>query len=137
MNEEELQNKYMELQLAEQQFQQLHHQLESLNQQALDLQKLEVNLDDLKKVKKNSKMLSSLGQGIFFESELKNKDELIVNVGANIMVKKSIADSKKLISKQVKEIENIKENVETQLQNLTLHTTNLQEELQKAIQDKK
>ena len=134
MNEQEAQQKYIELQLLEQQVNQLQHQFSLLEQQSIELKSLSENIEEIKNIKINTRTFSSLGNGIFLESELKDNKELLVNVGANVIVKKSIEDTKKIITNQTLEIDKLKAQIEEQLQKLTIHSIDLQEELSKLNQ---
>src|SRR3989344_2881752 len=103
---EETQKKYMELQLLDQHIKQLQQQLMTVNQQIVELKRVDDDLSEFEKVKENSNMFFALGPGIFAEGVISSKD-LLLNVGSNVLVKKPVIDTKKLINVQVAELEGL------------------------------
>ena len=125
---EETQKKYLELQMMDQQIKQLQQQLMAVNQQIVELKRVDDDLNEFENVKKDSKMFFSLGPGIFAEGTITNKD-LLLNVGSNVMVKKPILDTKKIISMQIDELEGIVHKIQDDLGTVDLRGHELQEEL--------
>ncbi|MDD5253616.1 MAG: prefoldin subunit alpha [Candidatus Nanoarchaeia archaeon] len=104
MNEEGL----LDLQTLSYQIQQLQEQLQIIENQFTELSILSSALDEVKESKgKNS--LIPLGPGIFAEAELKDTDKVLVNVGSEIMVRKTIQEAKELIEKQIEETRSLAE----------------------------
>lgn len=133
---EESQKKYMELQFLDQQIKQLQQQLMGVNQQVMELKKIDDDLTEFEKVKEDSKMFFALGPGIFAEGTLTNKD-LLLNVGSSVLVKKPIMETKKLISIQVQELENILVKMQDDLQVAGLRGQELQQDIMAINQDTK
>src|SRR3989344_8088305 len=125
---EESQKRYVELQLLDQQIKQLQQQLMAINQQIVELKNIDEDLGEFENVKKDSKMFFSLGPGIFAEGVITNKD-LLLNVGSNVMVKKAIPDTKKIIGLQIDELTGLITNIQSDIQNVGLRGHELQEEL--------
>ena len=71
-----LQQKYLELQTLNQQTQQLHQQSRVLEQQKKELLELSQSLDELDKVKSDSKMYAPLGGGLYVEGVIKNTKKI-------------------------------------------------------------
>ena len=134
MNEEErgLQQRYMELQLLDQQIKQTQQQLGLLEQQIAELAGLEENLDEIEKVKTDSEIFAPLGQGVFIKASIKDNKEVLMNVGPNIHVKKKIPEAIEVIKAQKEELQNITKQIENSLQQAGLQEMLLQEELQKS-----
>jgi prefoldin alpha subunit len=128
-----LQQKYLELQLIDQQAKQLQKQLQSLDEQLLELLSLQQSLDELKEMKIGTQILVPVGNGIFTKADLKDNKELIVNVGANTTVKKSIADTKNMLKNQEEEINNLKEKLTKELEKVVLTAQDLETNLNNLI----
>ncbi|MFH1249064.1 MAG: hypothetical protein V1660_02840 [archaeon] len=94
------QEKFYRLNILEQQAIQMQQQLEILDQQIIELQLMKLNLDEIDKSKEKTEILSSIGKNVYIKTELKNK-ELYVDIGAKTVIKKSIADTKVLIDKDI------------------------------------
>ena len=127
-NEEELQKKYMEYQMIEQQVKSTQEQLEKFEQQLQELDGVKTALTDIKNSKEGTETLVPLSSGIFIFANLANTKKCKVNVGAGVCVEKSIEDTKALLEKQQNEIEKYREQV-------TQHLTMFSEHLQKAEKD--
>ena len=126
-----MQEKYMQLQLFEQQLKQLQKNIQIFEQQLTELESVHEGLDEAGKLKPGSEMLTAFANGIFLKTTLKDTDELIVNVGANIAVPKSVAETKQLIEKQKKEITELKEKLRQDLEKLALQASVVESDLQK------
>ncbi|MBI1972548.1 prefoldin subunit alpha [Candidatus Woesearchaeota archaeon] len=117
MNEEKIiQQKYLEFQALNQQIQQLHQQAVVLEQQRTELLNISQSLDELDKVKSNSKMYAPLGGGLYVESIIKETKKVLTNVGAGVVVQKTIEETKQLIEEQIDDLQKVIEQVEKKVQ---------------------
>jgi len=116
MSEEKLQNMYMEYQMISNSIKQLEQQNVSLDNQLMELAHTSQGLIDMKDVKKGNEILVPISAGIYAKAELKEEGNFIVNVGADIAVKKNIVDTKMIIDGQMEEIGNLKEKISLELQ---------------------
>ncbi|MBW2981246.1 prefoldin subunit alpha [Candidatus Woesearchaeota archaeon] len=133
-DKKQLQEKYMQMQMIEQQMQQVQKQLKLLESQMQELNLTEQALDDIKTTKIGTEILVPMASGIFVKAELKDNKELAVNVGANTVVKKNIDEAKKLITDQLEEITNMQQELNINLEKLSLSAQSLEKELTKLIQ---
>jgi len=106
--DEEMQKKYVELQMMQQHIQQMHQQIEQFDTQLVELNNVIEALEDFKSTKKDSPALVPLASGIFAYAEIKETEFVRVNVGSNVSVKKSVQDTVELVKQQIVEIENYK-----------------------------
>lgn len=112
---EAMQQSYMHLQMLDQQMKQVQENLAQLDKQKIDLLQVQQSLDDLKKAGINSETLVPLSAGIFVKAELKNNNTMLVNVGGNITVEKTVEETKEMVSQQLQELKNLEKEMETQL----------------------
>jgi prefoldin alpha subunit len=112
------QNKQFELQFLQQQIQQTEEHLHSLNHQLTDLKRLSGSLDEVKSTKKDSDMIVPLGAGMFVEATLKDPKQILMNVGSGILTKKNFEDAKKILEKQITDLENLVKQMEETMNNL-------------------
>ena len=131
--EEKVQKLYIEFQLLNQQIQQLEKQNEALNNNLMELVMTSQSLDDFRQIKEKTEIFVPLNSGIFAKAELKKADELIVNVGANVAVKKDISSTKKLVERQLEQLRDIRERMASDLKKLTMQGGMIEEELQKLV----
>ncbi len=116
MSEEtKLKEKYAEFQMLEQSLAQLNQRKVAIENQMNEFISLQESLDSLKKSKKNSPMYSPLGSGVFIKSEIKDSQNVLVNIGSNIAIERSVEDSKELVENQMTELKGILIKLESEI----------------------
>ena len=130
VQEQDIQKKYMEYQALEQHINQLQQQLMAVNEHMHELLSLSESLGQISKTKPKTNSFSQLGPGVFIESEIKNTKRLLMNVGANIAVFKSVDEVKSAVENQLSEMHNVINKINSDIEKFTLYHSNLQNELQ-------
>jgi len=115
MEKQEQENMY-KLSIFEQQINQLEQQLQAVNQRIVELSNLNLGLDDLKN-SKDKKIMAGIGKGMFIKAKILD-DNLLVDIGGKNLVKKTIPQAQKLISKQVEKLSEIKKQIEDSIEEL-------------------
>ncbi len=129
--------KYLELQILNQQIRQLQQQIANLENQAMELEVLEDNLEELKKVKEGTEILVSLGAGIFAKASLKDNKKLIMNVGSNTMVKKEVDEAKKVVTDQIDQMKTLIEDISMELEHAAVRIQETQRDIQEMAEASK
>ena len=130
MKDKELQEKYLEFQILNQQVKQTQQQLTVLEQQIIEFKTLDDNLDEIKKTKAGKEILIPLGAGLFTKGDLKDSKEILMNVGAEVIVKKTIPEAKQIIKRQIDQMENLVNQMIDNLQKTAVQTQILQEDIE-------
>ena len=104
------------LQMFEQQAQQIQQQLQAIEQALGEMNSLNFGLDELVG-SKDKEIMAPIGRGIFVKAKLLS-EELTVDVGGKNFVKKSIPEAKELIEVQIKKLEDVKKDLEANLEML-------------------
>ena len=86
-------DKYNEYQMLMQQLQQLEQNSEIIEKHVSDLNSLKENLGNVSKVKTNTESLLPIGNGIFLRGELKDSSSVVMNVGAGVLLEKSVKEA--------------------------------------------
>lgn len=134
MEEKELQQKYMEFQVLQQQIEQLGQQLELLSSQNEELEKTKEGLEELQTVKTGQEMFSQLSPGIFVKSVMGEPQTVLVNVGVQTVVERTIPETQELVAHQQRNVqENMKE-INQVLKSLTSDALQLYQLLQAHVQ---
>jgi len=131
--EKKAQELYMQLQMIQENAKQIYKQLQVAEGQLMELVMTSQSLDDFRQIKEKTEIFVPLNSGIFAKAELKKADELLVNVGANVVVKKDISSTKKLVERQVEQLRDIRERMVSDLKKLTMQGGMIEEELQKLV----
>ena len=67
--------------------------------------------------------------GIFAKTSLKENDALLVNVGAGVIVKKSVPETKELIQKQFVEVQKLQRDITTEIETLAQKAQKLEQDI--------
>ncbi|MBD3248652.1 prefoldin subunit alpha [Candidatus Woesearchaeota archaeon] len=133
-DQQEIQQKHMQLQMLDQQMQQVQKQLQMLDQQIKDLQTTSQALTDIREVKPGTEVLFPISNGIFLKGELKENDRLTINVGANTSVEKTIDEGKELLDNQLQELIRYKLELDQNISKLSSKAMELEKEISSANQ---
>lgn len=136
MEKSQANEKYLEMQILTQEIKQLRQQILNLENQTMELESLEDNLDEMKKVRKGAEILVPLGGGIFSKAELKDNEKVVMNVGASVMVKKSLDEAKEVVKNQIAQMKNLIEEIANELEKLAIRAQYVQEEIQGLMESK-
>lgn len=126
----DVKEKYYIFQILNQRLKEYQQQLFSLEQNDMELKELKENLNTIEDAKLEEDMFVSLGQGVFIKATLKDK-ELLINVGDSVLVKKTKMEGIKLIDDQIREIENVVENLKKEIERDINQIESLRKEIEK------
>jgi prefoldin alpha subunit len=115
-NEQEQQELFFKFSMFERQIQELQQQIEAVERGIVDLTSLNFGLDEL--VGSNGKeIFAPFGKGIFVKTKLLS-EELNVDIGGGNLVKKSIPETKALIEEQIKKLDQVRGELQGNLEQL-------------------
>ncbi|MBU2639568.1 MAG: prefoldin subunit alpha [Nanoarchaeota archaeon] len=129
MKEEEKQQKMIQLQILAQQAEQIRMQLGNMEEQMDNLRRLSESLEHVEKEKLDNEMFSPLSSGVYIKTNLKDNKEVLVAVGANVFVKKSISETKDLLKEQEKKMELLLNQTKKEFENFANSAMQLEKEL--------
>src|SRR3989344_2644875 len=89
------------------------------------------------KTKKGTERPVPLGSGIFARADLKDNNELLLGVGSKVHVSKDIDETKKIISNQIRNMEDLAMEVEHGLLDISDQVQIIQQDLLKIVEDNK
>lgn len=128
--EKKMQELYMEYQVIEQHIKQMQKQLELVTHQLIDINITNNSLDEFDKIDTKKEVFVPLSSGIFAKANIKDTSDLLVNVGANVVVKKDIASTKRLIQDQMEEIKKIQKQMVDELEKMAYHAAQIERQIQ-------
>ncbi len=127
----ELEKKILELNMLDSKIQELDQNLGLIEKQIVELQTCQVSLEELKKIKKDTEMLSPIIPGIFAKTKLIDGSKLMVDVGAKVLCKKNIDETKEIIQKKLDQSVDIHERLVAEINLLVQNINVLNEEIRK------
>jgi prefoldin alpha subunit len=102
--EEDIQQKYMQFQMLQQQMEEINQHLEMLNQNNAELE-ISINaIRELGKTEPGNEVLAPIANGIFIKTKLEDNQKLIVNVGSDSTVEKTPEQVIRMLEEQVTQI---------------------------------
>lgn len=128
---QKLQQKYMELQMIDQQMKQMQKQIQLIESQITEIVITKEAITALKNTKTNSEILAPISSGIFIKGTLADNQKLAVNVGSGTVVEKTIPEVIRIIEEQETEINKTYEILIAELQNLGTKALQIEQELSK------
>ena len=114
MEEKNQQEILFKLSLIEQQMQNLHSQLQAVEQGIVELETLKIGLEEFNN-SKGKEIIAPLGKGIFTKAKIIS-DKLIVDIGNKNLIKKSVKDTQKLIVEQIGKLREAKKELNENLE---------------------
>lgn len=126
---EELQQKYVDLQILINQINQIQQQINAIQTQNVELRNLQLSLNDISNVKKDTEAYVPVGSNIFTKSKILDNKDFLVGVGSNVFVSKTLEETNSLIEAQMNELTKFLIELENQLNGLDLKGQELQKEL--------
>lgn len=98
-------NEAMDIQQLTRQLQQLQTYMQMLEEQIQDVTLAIENLDEITNVKKGTEIYAPLTSGVFVKATLATNQELLINVGNNIIVQKTPAEAQTILKGQLAELQ--------------------------------
>ena len=105
--EKELQRKYLQLQLYKHQLNTLVEQKNTIESRVEELKMTIHALEGLENVKKGEEIWSSLGSSAFVMSGIKDTDNVLINIGAGVVIKNTRKRSMEILQSRLNELEEV------------------------------
>jgi prefoldin alpha subunit len=103
--EEELRKLSVEMRFLEQTAETLQQRISMVNAAITDLSYANVALENLEKEKENAELLVPIGGSSYIKAKLTSHDKVIVGMGANVSIEKTLPEAKVLIKERLEELE--------------------------------
>jgi len=128
-NEEENQQELLfKFSMYERQIRELQQQIEAVSRGIVELSSLSLGLDELIGAK-DKEIYAPFGKGIFVKAKLIS-EELNVDIGNGNVVKKSVPETKELIKEQIQKLEQVKKELENNLEKFGEEITEMMNDAQ-------
>ena len=107
---------FFKINMLDQYMKNIQQQMEAVENEIVELNSLGKGLEELKN-SSGKEIFSSIGKNIFIKAKIVS-EELLVNIGGENLVKKSIPETSKIIELQIKKLEVIKEELLEEIEKL-------------------
>jgi prefoldin alpha subunit len=133
--EKELQEKIIAHRLIEARIEGLLKQREAFIKSLVEIEESIKGIDELKK--KGENVLFSLGSQTYIPCKIIEKDKIIVEVGANVAIEKSLEEGKQILEKRKLEVEKAIANIENAINQLSSGLKDLSDEIGEMLKKRK
>ncbi|MEK6852709.1 MAG: prefoldin subunit alpha [Nanoarchaeota archaeon] len=110
----ELQRSILELSIISEEVKRLEQQLLLIESQGATFSQLYSDLEEVLK-NKDAEILTNFGSGVFVRAKLTDNKKVLVNIGSRVVVEKSIEEARDIIEKQMNSMEELKNEIRTEL----------------------
>ena len=133
MTEKELQEKIMTYRILESRLDSLLKQRDLVASKLIEMQTTLASIDEIHK--SASEILFPIGSEAYASGEVVDKDKIIVEIGANIALEKSVEDGKEILNKRGKTLEESLNEIQREISNLSAAINQLGPEIQELTQE--
>lgn len=125
----EIEEKFAVLQQLQREFEALQRRIVELELLANEYRKAVSSLEFLKSSENVVNALVNLGGGVFGYAEIKESKKFLVDVGAGIVIEKSVEDTLGFIKRKLEEVEKASAEAASALRKVAVEASRIQQEL--------
>jgi len=111
------QRRMLEQQILQQKLMEIESQLNQIEQKKQELAMVAESISSLKG-KDEAEIMVPIGMGVLGKARLLDSNEFLVNIGSNVVVKKSAEETRQLIEAQISELDRARELFEKELERI-------------------
>ena|SRR3989338_3415064 len=132
--QEELQHKYIELQILKQQISQYVEQKQALDEKQGEMNATIEALRKIDTIKEGDEMWSSLGSSTFVRSDIKDTKKVLVAIGAGVVTKEPVERAIEILESRVKDLDALSTQIVEQANALLERINELEPQVQKLME---
>lgn len=129
---EEIQQKYMQLQMYGQQIDQMQKQLKEIEERKKEIKRLQQNISQLNHIEEGKETLFPMANGIFGQAKF-TKGKLLVNVGAGVCVEKTPDETVVMLEERTKELDNATKEFVEEFENVSKQAQELEKNIEQSL----
>ena len=121
----------MQFQTLHQQAMQSQKQIQQISDQLVELNLIKDGLVDISKTNLDTELLVPLSSGIFVKAKLMDNAEVVVNVGNNVSVSKTMDQADVLIDEQITQLQKVQHQLTSDLSKMEMQLKLFEEQIMK------
>ncbi len=118
-NDEDEKRAMFENEILKAHMNELEKQLSEIESKRAELEYIKDGLENLKG-QKGKDMLLPFGTGVLVKGKILDDKKVLVNIGSNVIVEKTIDEAKEIIDAQIKELEAVKKLIDKEIQKYSI-----------------
>ncbi|MEM4263358.1 MAG: prefoldin subunit alpha [Candidatus Woesearchaeota archaeon] len=127
----EIQQKYLELQLYDQQMRQAQQQMQAVEQQVSEIEYVVQCINDVAKVDVGTEIFIPISAGVFLKAKLLDNKDALINVGAGTAVKKTLPEVMEMMKTQSRELRKVQEDIAAKMEEIARRAALVESEVRK------
>ncbi|MEM0231435.1 MAG: prefoldin subunit alpha [Candidatus Woesearchaeota archaeon] len=131
----ELQRLYTDLQILSEQIGELQRQSEEISSRIAEITSAISAIGELAEAKNSEEALIPITGGIYARGRITDAENLVMNVGAGVMVEKKAQDVIKILEERLSELKGYNEQLISQIEQLNSAAVNSETELRKLLHE--
>ncbi len=131
-NEKEIQEKMMMYKTLESRLEVLNKQRDLVNTKIMEIISTISSIDEFDKTQKN--ILFKLGSDAFVQADVVKKNEILVEIGAGIIMEKTLEEGKAILNMRKQEMENVMKEIQYNMAQIMDTVNKLAPEINSMIQ---
>ncbi|MBT4651698.1 prefoldin subunit alpha [Candidatus Woesearchaeota archaeon] len=132
--QENQQQKYLQLQMLQQQIEQISQNAELMNQQLTEIDDSQEALKQLQETPEGNEILTPIANGIFIKAAIKNTEKLTINVGADVAIEKTAPEVITMLDGHKEELHKNLVEINTVLESLSEQATEIYNSLEEKVE---
>ncbi|MBN2042220.1 MAG: prefoldin subunit alpha [Candidatus Aenigmarchaeota archaeon] len=130
MSDQKITEKYVMLQIFQQNIEALKNQQDMIEKQFLETKSTLNALEEMKTIGNDNEVLIPLGSGCFAKGKITGRESLLTGIGAGVISDKKTADVKKILDERSEEIEKVMEEIQAQIEQMAEKMNEIGSEIQ-------
>ena len=131
----DIQEKFVLYQLLNQRLEEIKQHAMMIQHKMIELETSKFALNEMKGAKPESEMLVPVGSGVYTFGKSSSAQNVLIDLGAGVLAKKTLEDATVFIEKKKKEIEDAAQLLQAEANAITAKLQEIVPELQKAAQE--
>ncbi|NOX71824.1 MAG: prefoldin subunit alpha [Candidatus Micrarchaeota archaeon] len=115
MDEREREENIVLYQLLKNTVEDMEKQMVAVEQKMVELKATQLAIEEIKKIRAENEILVPMGTGIYGHGKITDKETLLVDVGANILMEKNPEAAEKFINERMNEIKDIERKIKNDM----------------------
>jgi prefoldin alpha subunit len=132
--QKELQRKYMQMQLLQQQLNTFLEEKLLIDEKVSEIVVTVDALQNLGKIKKGDEIWSGLGSGSFVRSDIKDIDKVLISIGAGVVIKEERSRAMEILQLRLAELNQIDKDLVAEINRFTEQINKIESEVQSLAQ---
>ena len=130
VTQDKMQEKMVLYQIIHQRLEELKQHITLIQQKMVELETIKQALEDMKGVPDGKDILLPVGSGFFAPAKSVKTGKILVEIGAGVMVKKTVDEAKAFVERKKKEVEDASQHIQMEFSQLAEKANEIAAEVQ-------